>query len=214
MRILLFGAPGAGKGTQAKIIATKLNIPHISTGDILRDAVTKGTELGLEAKKIMEKGELVPDSVMIGIVKDTLNGAECAKGFILDGFPRTVPQAEQLDKVLNELPEDKTYLIVITADDEKIVQRLTNRRACNVCKAIFNLSEVEGLTKCPKCGAENALIQRKDDQEGVIRNRLQVYHTTTSKVLDYYGNSRNKVVVDGMLPIAELSEILFKELGV
>src|SRR5690606_16024697 len=141
MRIILFGSPGVGKGTQAKILSKKFNIPHISTGDILRSAIENKTKLGLEAKKIMDKGELVPDDVMIGIIRDTLQKPDCKNGFILDGFPRTTAQAEALDSLLHELNMNNKWLISITANEEEIIKRLTNRRACKVCNHIFALSE-------------------------------------------------------------------------
>lgn len=213
MRIILFGAPGAGKGTQAAFLVEKYQIPHISTGDMLREAVAKGTELGKKAKEIMDKGELVSDEIIVGIVKDKLNSPECQKGFILDGFPRTVQQAKMLDEILNELPQAPTFLVVITADDEQIVKRLTSRRACKACGAILSLAEITDPNKCPKCGATGSLYQRDDDKEETIRKRLNVYHNTTKPVLDYYGNSKKKVVVDGMKSISEVTNDILSQLN-
>lgn len=206
MRIVLFGAPGGGKGTQAKILSEKLCIPHISTGDILREAVQNKTELGLKAKEIMERGELVSDIIMMEIIKTTVSGAKCNKGFILDGFPRTLPQAELLDNLFNQLPADKEYFIELDVKDSIIIERLSNRRACSVCKTIFTLSEIEGKNKCPKCGAENSFYQRKDDEKEVIENRLKVFHSTTQPVLDHYSKLGKLYTVDGSKPVNEVAE--------
>ncbi|HEX3074659.1 MAG TPA: adenylate kinase [Ignavibacteriales bacterium] len=206
MRIVLFGAPGGGKGTQAKILSEKLCIPHISTGDILREAVQNKTELGLKAKEIMERGELVSDIIMTEIIKTTVSGAKCNKGFILDGFPRTLPQAELLDNLFSQLPADKEYFIELDVKDEIIIERLSNRRACSVCKTIFTLSEIEGKNKCPKCGAENSFYQRKDDEKEVIENRLKVFHSTTQPVLDHYSKLGKLYTVDGSKPVNEVAE--------
>src|SRR5512147_3256290 len=165
MRLILFGAPGVGKGTQAKILSSRLNIPHISTGDILRQAVHDKTPLGIKAQKIMNAGELVPDDIMIGIIRDTLQQNRCKNGFILDGFPRTLAQAEAFDELLKELGIKEVYLINIFANNEEIISRRTNRLACKSCNNIFTFGEVKGLTACPKCGAENSFYQRNDDKE-------------------------------------------------
>jgi len=206
MRIVLFGAPGGGKGTQAKILAEKLSIPHISTGDILREAVKNETELGLKAKEIMEKGELVPDTIMADIIRDVVSQDRCSKGFILDGFPRTLPQAQLLDKLFETLPEDKEYFIELDVKDAIIIDRLSNRRACSVCKNIFSLSEIEGLKKCPVCGAENSFYQRKDDEKEVIENRLKVFHSTTQPVLNHYNELEKLYTIDGSQPVNEVAE--------
>ncbi len=213
MRLILFGAPGVGKGTQAKILSSKFNILHISTGDILRAAVKEKTPLGIKAKEIMDKGELVPDDIMIGIIKDTLQQEKCRNGFILDGFPRTVAQAEALDKLLTELHINDVKLLAIQANEEEIIKRLSSRRACKVCNNIFNLNDIEDPTKCPSCGAENSLYQRSDDKEDVIRNRLKVYNSTTKPVLDYYEKSRKVIYVDGLGNVDEVSENIFKSLS-
>ncbi|MDP4173682.1 MAG: adenylate kinase [Bacteroidota bacterium] len=214
MRIVIFGAPGVGKGTQAKIIATKLGIPHISTGDILRNAIKNETRLGLEAKKIVEAGNLVPDDIMAGIVKDALSDKLCQNGFILDGYPRTLDQAKLLDNIMQQLEPDNEYYIAIEVNDEEIVRRLTNRLTCKVCGSIFNISDLNDTTICPKCNGVNSFYKRKDDDEGVIRNRLLVFHSTTQPVLDYYGKQNKMIFVDGSLPVDKVAENVLSKLGV
>lgn len=174
MRLLLFGAPGVGKGTQAKLLSTKFNIPHISTGDILRQAVTEKTELGKKADEIMSRGDLVPDNIMMGIIHERLKKSDCENGFILDGFPRTINQAVELDNLLTELNISDIRLINIFADEEEIVKRLNNRRACRVCGQIFTMSEIENSNICPKCNSKDSFYLREDDKEEVIRKRLNV----------------------------------------
>ena len=212
MHIVLFGAPGVGKGTQAKILSSKLNIPHISTGDILREAVKDETELGKKAKEIMNRGDLVPDDIMIGIIKERLAKDDCKNGFILDGFPRTDIQAKALDNLLNELHINDLSIVNITANDDEIVKRLNNRRACKVCGMIFTLEEIEGKNKCPNCGAENSFYLRDDDKEQVIRNRLKVFRENTEPVLKYYNNSRNVISVNGIGNIEQINETILKAL--
>lgn len=198
MRLILFGSPGVGKGTQAKILSEKYNIPHISTGDILRKAVHEKTPLGLKAGKIMERGELVPDDLMIELIRETLNSDFCKNGFILDGFPRTTVQAEALDKLFRELNIDNVILLHITADEEEIVKRLSNRRACKICGTIFILKEIEGLNKCPKCNAENSFYQRNDDTEEVIRRRLHIFDENTKPVFGYYKSQGKAITINGL----------------
>lgn len=206
MRLILFGSPGVGKGTQAKILSKKYNIPHISTGDILRKAVQDKTELGLKAGEIMDKGELVPDDLMIGLIKETLTSDFCRNGFILDGFPRTTIQAEALDKLFYELDINNVILLNITADEEEIVSRLSNRRACKICGTIFVLKEIEGLNKCPKCNAENSFYQRNDDTEDVIRHRLNIFNENTKPVLGYYKSKNKAITIDGLGSIKEVNK--------
>lgn len=209
IRIILFGAPGVGKGTQAKILSSKLSIPHISTGDILRDAVKNKTPLGILANEIMSRGELVPDELMIGIIKDTLMQEKCKDGFILDGFPRTINQAKALEQLLAELKLDNIFHINLNASEEEIIKRLTNRRACKVCQSIFTLSEIEFKEKCPICNTPNSFYQRDDDKEDVIRNRLEVFKRTTQPVLEYYDRRGTLINVNGLAPIDEVtSQIL------
>lgn len=205
MRLILFGAPGVGKGTQAKILASRLNIPHISTGDILREAVKEKTTLGIKAYEIMSRGELISDDIMVGIIKDTLNQARCKNGFILDGFPRTLTQAKELEKLLAELKLENIFYVNLSANSDEIIRRLTNRRACKVCQNIFTLSEIEGKEKCPVCSSAGSFYQRDDDKEDVIRNRLEVFYTTTQPVLDYYDRRGNLVTVDGLGAIDDVT---------
>jgi adenylate kinase len=212
MRIILFGSPGVGKGTQAKVLSEKFKIAHISTGDILRKAVGEKTPLGIKAKEIMNRGELVPDDIMIGIIKDTLSDPRCKNGFILDGFPRTVAQAEELDKLFNQLSIMDVKLLAIMADEDEIVRRLTNRRACSECKQIFNTDEVKGRDTCPNCGAKESFYQRDDDKEDVIRNRLKVFHSTTKPVLNHYGKKSEIIYIDGAAPVEKVSENIFTAL--
>ena len=195
--LILLGAPGAGKGTQASRIVADYGIPHISTGDILRGAVAKGTKMGLEAKKFMDAGELVPDDVVIGIVKDRLQEPDTAKGFLMDGFPRTIPQAEALDKALEDLDRTITKVIVLLVDEELILKRLTGRRVCRQCQTPFhvhfNKPNKEGV--CDKCGGE--LYQRDDDTEATVKNRLEVYRKQTEPLVDYYDRAGVVVRIDG-----------------
>jgi len=212
MRLILFGAPGVGKGTQAKILAAKLNIPHISTGDILRQAVHDKTPLGMKAQTIMNAGELVSDDIMIGIIRDTLEQQRCKHGFILDGFPRTVAQAEAFDELLNELNIKNTFLVNVSANNEEIVSRLTNRRACSKCNNIFTYQEVKNLLKCPKCGAENSFFQRNDDKEEVIRKRLSVYESNTRPVLEFYEKKGSVINADGIGKVEDVTAEILKGL--
>lgn len=194
MNIVLLGAPGAGKGTQAKMLTEKYGIPQISTGDILRAAVANGTQLGLEAKKYMDSGELVPDTVVIGLVKDRLAEPDTTTGFILDGFPRTVAQAEALDAELAGMGKAIEAAVAVDVDSEVIVTRLTSRRTCKECGAITSTSALVG-GKCPACGGE--VYQRDDDNETTVRNRLQVYATSTAPLVDYYRSKGVLHEIDG-----------------
>lgn len=213
MQIIIFGSPGVGKGTQAKILAAKLNIPHISTGDILREAIRNKTELGLKAKEIVDKGELVPDEIMGGIIKDTLNDSRCRNGFILDGYPRTTNQAEILENIFKTIKSEKHYLIKLDADDEIIIERLTNRLVCNKCGNILNNIEVSENFTCPVCKSENSYFKRADDDESVIRRRLNVYHETTAPVFNYYKDKAEIIEIDGSLPIDKVTEEILLRLN-
>src|SRR4030043_113982 len=186
MRLVLLGAPGAGKGTQAKKLVDKYGIPQISTGDILRKAVADGSPLGKEAKSSMDKGELVPDSVVIGLVKERLAQGDCKKGYILDGFPRNTAQAEALDGVLATMKSPITTALSVNVDKNDLMKRLTGRRTCKSCQQMFNIHFTPPQKKgvCDKCGGE--LYQRDDDKEETIRNRLDVYEQSTAPLIDYY----------------------------
>jgi len=196
MNIVLLGAPGAGKGTQAAKIIEEYGVPHISTGDILRAAVANQTPLGLEAKRYMDAGELVPDEVVIGLVSSRLSEPDTDKGFILDGFPRTTAQAEALDAELVSLGKTIGAAVAITVDPEIIVARLTSRRTCRACGRITNVSE--GAT-CEACGGE--LYQRDDDNEATVRNRLDVYERSTAPLIDYYRGKGVLHEIDGDRPV-------------
>lgn len=196
MRLILLGAPGAGKGTQADVVKSKYNIAHISTGDILRANVKQGTELGKLAQGYMTSGKLVPDDVIINMMKARLVEPDCKEGFMLDGFPRTITQAEALDKMLAELGIALDAVVSLEIDDEVVVSRLTSRRVCKQCGEIYNTigkpSRVEGV--CDKCGGE--VIQRADDNESTIRNRLSVFHEQTAPLIEYYKKAGILVSVD------------------
>ncbi|MDQ0272600.1 adenylate kinase [Cytobacillus purgationiresistens] len=186
MNLVLMGLPGAGKGTQAEQIVEKYGIPHISTGDMFRAAIKGETELGLQAKSFMDKGELVPDEVTIGIVRDRLGKPDCEKGFLLDGFPRTVAQADALENILSDLEKSINFVINIDVDQDILMERLTGRRICKNCGAtyhlVFNPPAKEG--ECDRCGGE--LYQRADDNEGTVKNRLDVNIKQTKPLLDFY----------------------------
>ncbi|TAK56772.1 MAG: adenylate kinase [Bacteroidetes bacterium] len=186
MRIILFGPPGVGKGTQAKILSSEFQTAHISTGDMLREAVSSGTELGKKAKAIMDAGQLVSDDIMIGIIREILQSPKCKNGFILDGFPRTLPQAEALSLLLDELKIKLHGVINMELDLEEVVKRLSSRLACTQCGTIYNLL-LDGIldsSSCPKCGG--ALFHRDDDKPETIRKRLEVYILSTTPVKEYY----------------------------
>lgn len=186
MRLVLLGAPGAGKGTQAKILVEKYGIPQISTGDLLRAAVAAGTALGKEAKSYMDRGELVPDTVVLGMVEERLRQEDCKKGFILDGFPRNTKQAEALDNMLNSLNMPLTAALSVDVPFDELMKRLTGRRTCKACGQMYNIyfnpPKKEGV--CDKCGGE--LFQRDDDKEETIKKRLEVYSAQTAPLIDYY----------------------------
>lgn len=197
MKIIMLGAPGAGKGTQAKKIAAKYAIPHISTGDIFRANIKNNTELGQKAKTYMDKGELVPDELVVDLIMDRFKEADCANGYVLDGFPRTIPQAEALDKALSANGESVDYAINVEVPDENIINRMSGRRACVGCGAtyhiVYNPTKVEG--KCDACGAD--LILRDDDKPETVEKRLNVYHEQTAPLIDYYKEQGILRVIDG-----------------
>lgn len=208
MRIILFGPPGVGKGTQARLLSTTHGIPHISTGDMLRTAVAEGTELGRRAKSIMDAGQLVPDDVMIGIVRDVLASPRAAHGFILDGFPRTIQQAHALTELLHAMKLDDTVVVNLEVDEEEIVRRLRSRLTCDRTGKVYT-SGTEGLTPggpCPDCGG--TLVQREDDREETVRKRLGVYHRTTEPVIEYFRANGRVVTIDGTAPIESVNRAI------
>ena len=202
MKLILLGAPGAGKGTQAEILCERLNIPTISTGNMIREAMKSGTEMGLKAKEYAENGKLVPDEVVIGIVDERLRMDDCKNGFILDGFPRTIPQAEALDRM--GIIIDR--VVDINVPDEVITRRVSGRRACLDCGSTYHVEtkkpQVEGI--CDRCGS--TLVQRKDDLPETVQERLHVYHAQTEPLRDYYAAAGKLLVVDGQQGIQEIAE--------
>jgi adenylate kinase len=208
MDVILLGPPGSGKGTQAQKLGERYHIPQISTGDILRGAVKERTPLGVEAQGYMDQGRLVPDEVVVGIVRERLMASDCNGGFILDGFPRTLPQAEALDVTLQEMKREIDHVISIEVDNEELLGRLTGRRTCRTCGTMyhlmFNPPKKDGI--CDKCGGE--LYQRDDDQEATIRARLQVYEEQTAPLIAYYRNKGLLRTIDG---VGEIEEI-FREI--
>ena len=213
MKIILFGAPGVGKGTQAKILSHVYHIPHISTGDILRDAIKAETPLGLIAKGYMDHGNLVPDNVMIGLVKEILSSDRCKNGFILDGYPRTVEQAQALDAIFTELRITNYKVINIDVDENIIIGRLTDRYLCAQCGKIYNYSidHFKSGDKCFKCGG--TIYQRDDDKPETVKKRLEIYHTTTAPVKKYYEKSHGMLNVNGIGEIEEITQRLLQNLG-
>ena len=204
MKIIMLGAPGAGKGTQAKMIAEKFNIPHISTGDIFRANIKNDTELGKKAKEFMDKGQLVPDELTVEILLDRVAADDCKNGYVLDGFPRTIPQADVLDKELTKLGDKVDFAINVDVPDENIVRRMSGRRACLKCGATYHIEHIppkqEGI--CDKCGSE--LVQRDDDKPETVQNRLSVYHEQTQPLIDYYNKKNILKSVDGTKDMQEV----------
>lgn len=205
MRLIFFGPPGAGKGTQAAGLAAEEGIPHIATGDMFRQAVREGTPLGLEVRRYLDSGQLVPDEVTIGIIRDRLSRPDCQRGFILDGFPRTVAQARALDGVLAELGFSLDGVINLQVTAAEVIRRLAGRRVCRECGAVYhvhnNPPRVEG--RCDLCGG--TLYQRQDDEESVIRERLEVYRRQTAPLIDYYREHGRLAEVDGSQPVESVS---------
>ena len=209
MNLILLGAPGAGKGTQAELLVHKLSIPAISTGNMLREAIAEGTALGMEAKSYMDKGNLVPDELILGIVADRVAQPDCAGGFILDGVPRTLAQAEALEAKGVKID----YVVSIEVNDSEIESRMTGRRVCSHCGASYHIvanpPKVDGI--CDECGGE--LIVRKDDAPETVRNRLKVYHSTTEVLKDYYAKLGKLVKVNGSQPIEKANEEILAAIG-
>ncbi|NMB97994.1 MAG: adenylate kinase [Clostridiaceae bacterium] len=214
MRLVLLGAPGAGKGTQADVLKEKLGIPHISTGDIFRSNIKNNTELGKKAKEYIDKGLLVPDEITVNIVKNRLKGEDCKAGFILDGFPRTIPQAEFLDRILSELNISLDYVLNIHVSDEDLVKRLSGRRVCPKCGKSYHITYNPPLREdiCDECGSK--LIQRDDDKEETVINRLKTYHQQTEPLIEYYKNKGKLVTAIGQEEIEDTTKEVMKVLGV
>jgi adenylate kinase len=206
MNIVFLGPPGAGKGTQAKILIERYGIPQISTGDMLREHRAKGTELGKKAQEYMDKGQLVPDEIILDMVKERLSQPDCQKGFILDGFPRTVAQAEALDKLLEEMGKKLDFALALIVPDELLIERLTGRRTCKSCGMMYHIKykppKVDN--KCDVCGGE--LYQRPDDNEETVRNRLKVYHESTAPLIEYYRKKGILREIDGSKSIEEITQ--------
>lgn len=209
MRLVFLGAPGVGKGTQAEMVAAKLTIPKISTGDLLRTGVAQKTPLGLEAQQYMTRGELVPDNVVIGLVAEKIASAECEKGFILDGFPRTILQADALSGILQKQEAALDRVIYFVIPREEVVKRLSGRRSCSACSAVYHVDYVppkqEG--RCDECGA--ALVQRSDDKRETVESRLVVYEEQTAPLIDYYQEKKVLVELDGTGSVEEVQERLW-----
>ena len=213
MKIIMLGAPGAGKGTQAKMLADKYMIPHISTGDIFRANIKNGTELGQKAKTYMDQGLLVPDELVCDLVVDRVQQEDCKEGYILDGFPRTIPQAEALDAALAKLGAKIDYAVNVEVPDENIVRRMSGRRACVACGAtyhiVYNPTKVEGV--CDRC--EKELILRDDDKPETVTKRLNVYHEQTQPLIDYYTKQGALVEFDGTMNMDDVFNAIVKILG-
>lgn len=214
MKIIMLGAPGAGKGTQALKIAEKYNIPHISTGDIFRMNIKEGTELGKKAKSFMDQGLLVPDELVVDLVVDRLAQPDAKNGYVLDGFPRTIPQAEALDKALAEKGEAVDYAIDVDVPDENIINRMSGRRACTACGGTYHIkyapTKVEDV--CDACGG--TLVLRDDDKPETVKKRLEVYHEQTQPLIDYYSKKNVLKTVDGTQDVAEVFAAIVKILEV
>lgn len=213
MKIIMLGAPGAGKGTQAKKIAAKYDIPHISTGDIFRANIKNGTDLGKKAKTFMDQGLLVPDELVVDLVVDRVGQDDCSKGYVLDGFPRTIPQAEALDAALAKVNQKMDYAINVEVPDDNIIQRMSGRRACVDCGATYHIvyapTKKEGI--CDNCGG--SLILRDDDKPETVQKRLGVYHEQTQPLIEYYTDKNILVEVDGTIDINDVFTEIVKVLG-
>lgn len=213
MKIVMLGAPGAGKGTQAKMIAEKYGIPHVSTGDIFRANIKNGTELGKEAKQYMDQGKLVPDELTVKILLDRVAQDDCKNGYVLDGFPRTIPQANVLDEALTKLGDRIDYAVNVDVPDDNIINRMGGRRACVACGAtyhiVYNAPKTEGI--CDNCGKE--LIVRDDDQPETVKNRLKVYHEQTQPLIDFYEGKGVLKSVDGTADMKDVFAAIVEILG-
>ena len=214
MRLILLGAPGAGKGTQSEMLMKEYSIPTISTGNIFREHISKNTELGQKAKKYMDEGKLVPDELVIELVKDRITQDDCKQGMILDGFPRTIPQADALDKMLADLEMPIDHVLNIDVPDENIIERMAGRIVCPKCGAsyhkLYKKEKTAGI--CDEC--QSALIQREDDKEETVKKRLEVYHAQTKPLIEYYEKQGKVAHVDGVGTLEEVSARVKKALGV
>lgn len=212
MNLILFGPPGAGKGTQAQFLVEKFSVPQISTGDMLRAAVKNKTPLGLKAQEIMQKGGLVSDDIVLGLVEERLSQEDCRQGFILDGFPRTIPQADELAKILDRMERKIEHVISLEVDNEEIVKRLSGRRSCSACgkgyHIVFDAPRQDGV--CDACSA--AIVQREDDKEDTVRNRLVVYDSQTAPLKNYYADLKLLRPIPGMGQIADVQQRISAEL--
>ena len=213
MKIIMLGAPGAGKGTQAEMICEKYGLPHVSTGDIFRANIKNGTELGKEAKQYMDKGQLVPDKLTVKILLDRVAQDDCKNGYVLDGFPRTIPQAEVLEEALNKLGDKIDYAINVEVPDENIINRMSGRRACVNCGATYHVvyapTKVEGI--CDKCGEK--LILRDDDKPETVKSRLDVYHKQTQPLIEFYSKKNILKEVDGTVSMNDVFNNIVAILG-
>ena len=213
MKLIMLGAPGAGKGTQAKKISAKYGIPHISTGDIFRANIKGGTELGMKAKAFMDQGQLVPDEITIGMLLDRIKEEDGVKGYVLDGFPRTIPQAESLTRALTELGDKIDYAVNVDVPDENIINRMSGRRACLSCgqtyHVVYNAPKKEDV--CDACG--EGLVLRDDDKPETVKKRLDVYHEQTQPLIDYYKNAGVLAEVDGTQDLEKVFQDIVKVLG-
>ena len=217
--MILLGPPGAGKGTQAEFLVSRYGVPHISTGDMLRAAVSKRTALGLKAQEYMNAGKLVPDELVIGIVRERLAEPDCAEGFLLDGFPRTIPQAEALDAALADMGLDAPVVLNMEVPDEELIRRLSGRRMCDKCGAIFHISRdaVEVGGPCPVEGCDGKIYQRSDDQPEAIAQRLKVYKEQTQPLIDYYDRKGQLLRVDATGSVEEVNarvQAVLKDRGI
>lgn len=216
MNLIFLGPPGSGKGTQAAKVSDKLGLTHLSTGDLLREAVKNQSELGNQAKEFMDKGELVPDSLIVGLIQDKINSGKLSKGFILDGFPRTMPQAESLKVMLNESGVTLDKAICLCVEDDAIITRMAGRRFCPTCQTTYNVNVADAMPKVEgKCDKDSTdLIMRDDDKEEVVKNRLEIYHTQTKPIIDFYRNESILVELNADIAPNDVFNSILEEIRV